>query len=124
VAPNENLTLVARQYGVSVADIERANPGLNARRIQVGQSIRVPGANGAAAQQPATSRPAPAPEAGAATQTPAAAQPATARTHTIRSGDTLDGIARRYGTSVSALQEANPDLDPRRLIPGRSIRIP
>ena len=123
IRSGETLSHVARQYGVTVADIERANPGLNARRIQVGQSIRVPGAGDAAAQQPAASQQTPAPP-GAATQTPAAAQPAVARTHTIRSGDTLDGIARRYGTSVSALQQANPNLDPRRLIPGRSVRIP
>jgi serine-type D-Ala-D-Ala carboxypeptidase/endopeptidase (penicillin-binding protein 4) len=46
------------------------------------------------------------------------------RTHTIRSGDTLDGIARRYGVSVAALQRANPGLNPRRLIPGRTVRLP
>jgi LysM repeat protein len=40
------------------------------------------------------------------------------RTHTIRSGDTLDGIARQHGTTVAALQRANPGLNPRRLIPG------
>jgi serine-type D-Ala-D-Ala carboxypeptidase/endopeptidase (penicillin-binding protein 4) len=49
---------------------------------------------------------------------------AEARTHTIRSGDTLEGIARQYGTTVAALQRANPGLNPRRLIPGRSVRLP
>jgi serine-type D-Ala-D-Ala carboxypeptidase/endopeptidase (penicillin-binding protein 4) len=47
-----------------------------------------------------------------------------ARTHTIRSGDTLDALARRYGTTVAALQRANPGLNPRRMVPGRTIRIP
>jgi serine-type D-Ala-D-Ala carboxypeptidase/endopeptidase (penicillin-binding protein 4) len=46
------------------------------------------------------------------------------RTHTIRSGDTLEGIARQYGTTVAALQRANPGLNPRRLIPGRTVRLP
>jgi serine-type D-Ala-D-Ala carboxypeptidase/endopeptidase (penicillin-binding protein 4) len=46
------------------------------------------------------------------------------RTHTIRSGDTLDGIARQYGTTVAALQRANPGLNPRRLIPGRTVQLP
>lgn len=55
---------------------------------------------------------------------PAQGGGAARRTHTIRSGDTLDGIARRYGTTVRALQAANPGLDPRRLIPGRTVRIP
>ncbi len=44
--------------------------------------------------------------------------------YVIRSGDTLDGIARRNDTSVRALQDANPGVNPRRLIPGRSITIP
>jgi serine-type D-Ala-D-Ala carboxypeptidase/endopeptidase (penicillin-binding protein 4) len=73
-----------------------------------------------------------APQQGEAARRPAAQQPARqpapqaqgARTHTIRSGDTLDGIARQYGTTVAALQRANPGLNPRRLIPGRSIRLP
>jgi serine-type D-Ala-D-Ala carboxypeptidase/endopeptidase (penicillin-binding protein 4) len=62
---------------------------------------------------------------GAATARPDAAQPApTARTHTIRSGDTLDAIARRYGTTVRAIEQANPGVNARRLIPGRTIRLP
>lgn len=50
--------------------------------------------------------------------------PAAARTHTIAKGETLDAISKRYGTTVRALQDANPGLNPRRLIPGRSIRLP
>jgi D-alanyl-D-alanine carboxypeptidase/D-alanyl-D-alanine-endopeptidase (penicillin-binding protein 4) len=41
----------------------------------------------------------------------------------IRRGDTLEGIAKRNGTTVSKLREANPGIDPRRLIPGRMIRL-
>lgn len=44
--------------------------------------------------------------------------------HTVRRGETLSHIARRYGTTVRALQEANGGLDPRRLRAGQSIRIP
>lgn len=54
--------------------------------------------------------------------TPGATQ--AARSHTIRRGDTLDAIARRYGTTVRAIEQANPGLNARRLIPGRSIAIP
>jgi serine-type D-Ala-D-Ala carboxypeptidase/endopeptidase (penicillin-binding protein 4) len=53
-----------------------------------------------------------------------AAAPQSGRTYRIRSGDTLDGIARRNNTTVRALQAANPGLNPRRLIPGRTIRLP
>jgi serine-type D-Ala-D-Ala carboxypeptidase/endopeptidase (penicillin-binding protein 4) len=47
-----------------------------------------------------------------------------ARRYTIRSGDTLDGIARRHNTTVAALQRANPGVDPRRLRPGRTLNLP
>lgn len=69
----------------------------------------------AADAAPAPEAPAPRPET-----TPAAA----ATTHVIRSGDTLDGIARQYGTTVNAVRQANPGINPRRLIPGREIRLP
>jgi membrane-bound lytic murein transglycosylase D len=44
--------------------------------------------------------------------------------HTIRSGDTLYGLARQNGLTVELLAEANPGLDPRRLRIGTLLRIP
>lgn len=49
---------------------------------------------------------------------------AAAREHTIESGDTFSRLAKRYNVSISAILEANPDVDPRRLLPGQRIRIP
>ena len=42
----------------------------------------------------------------------------------VRSGDTLQKIARRNGTSVAALQRANPGLTNRKLKAGRSVKLP
>ena len=59
---------------------------------------------------------------------PIASRPRTAmkegRTHHIRSGDSYWSIARRYKTTVNALQAANPGVDPRRLTIGKRISIP
>ena len=44
--------------------------------------------------------------------------------HTITAGDNLWDLSRRYGVSVSALQEANAILDPRRLQLGQELVIP
>lgn len=44
--------------------------------------------------------------------------------HTVRRGETLSHIARRYGTTVRALQEANGGINPRRLRVGQVVRIP
>lgn len=44
--------------------------------------------------------------------------------HIIQKGETLLELARRYGVSVEAIQEANSILDPRRLQVGQEIFIP
>jgi tetratricopeptide (TPR) repeat protein len=46
------------------------------------------------------------------------------RTHTVKSGDTPAGIARKYGIRVDMLLGANPKLDPRRLHVGQSVIVP
>jgi membrane-bound lytic murein transglycosylase D len=46
------------------------------------------------------------------------------RTHRIEWGDTWYAIAQEYGVSSAALQAANPDVDPNRLVSGEVLRIP
>lgn len=62
--------------------------------------------------------------AGTGGRTNAAAGSAMARTHRVQSGETMRGIARRYGVSVEALQRANRGIDPRRMKVGTLLRIP
>ena len=43
----------------------------------------------------------------------------------IRTGDTLSGIAQRYGTSVSALMRTNPSIsNPNLIYAGRTLNVP
>ena len=44
--------------------------------------------------------------------------------HKVRRGETLSGIARRYGTSVSALVKANNIRNPNRIYVGQKLCIP
>lgn len=44
--------------------------------------------------------------------------------YTIKSGDTLYNIARRYGTQVYKIILANPQIQPYGLIPGTTIKVP
>jgi D-alanyl-D-alanine carboxypeptidase/D-alanyl-D-alanine-endopeptidase (penicillin-binding protein 4) len=101
VRPGETLDGIARSYGTTVDAILDANPRVVPRRLQAGATIRIPGS-------------------GAETEN----APRPKSSYVVRKGDTLDAIAKRHGTTVVALQRANPGLNPRRLLPGTTIRLP
>jgi LysM repeat protein len=60
-------------------------------------------------------------KAGAHGAPPAALLPA--QYYLIQSGDTLDAIASRFGTTVDKLLALNPGTEPTTLRPGERIRI-
>jgi membrane-bound lytic murein transglycosylase D len=80
-------------------------------RIRAGQRLRV-----------STSEPSRA-ERKAGRSTPAMAR-AEARSHLVRRGDTLTGLARRYGVTIQALRKANDLSMGDVLRSGTRIRIP
>lgn len=52
-------------------------------------------------------------------------EPEPQRRYTVQRGDTLSGIARRFGVSLADLLRANPQIDdPDRISPGQVINIP
>lgn len=44
--------------------------------------------------------------------------------HTVKSGETLNQIARDYRTPIAAIIRANPSINPNVIYPGQSIVIP
>ena len=52
-----------------------------------------------------------------------AAEKAAIRYHTVKSGDTLGAIAKRYGKSLSTIQKLNPGVNSNRLRIGQKIRV-
>lgn len=48
-------------------------------------------------------------------------KPQTLRQHIIQKGDTLDAIAKRYGTTVNHIISKNPGVDPRKLQIGQRV---
>ena len=105
VAQGETLDGIARRYGIAVDALRAANPGVTPKRLQVGQELSIPPADTEEAAEPEVVAPA-------------------LQTHRVRSGDTLDGIARQYGKTVAEIRQANPQVNPRRLQIGQTIAIP
>jgi LysM repeat protein len=75
---------------------------------------------------PVTSTPRPSP---ATSETPAKTskptdQPAATRRYRVKSGDTLSGIAARFGTTVRAIKALNSITDASLIRPGQVLRIP
>lgn len=116
VAAGETLWGIARTYGVPVAAIQAAN-SLTGETIRPGQTLRVPNGE-AAAEAPSTAGPA---------STPSEVRSPVERVeraeHVVQTGESLWGIARRYGSSVEAIQEAN-GLGERPIQPGQKLIVP
>lgn len=108
VRSGDTLTAIARRHDLTVERLVDLNDLADANRIFAGQRLRI---------QPAAEAAAPALPA------PASA-PAADRTHTVRSGEHLTGIARTYGTSIAAIVKANALANPSRIYAGQRLTIP
>ena len=58
------------------------------------------------------------------TSAPANPRPPKAHTHVVSSGETMAGIARKCGVSLSALEAANPGVSPKKIRVGQSLNLP
>lgn len=111
VAPGDTFYSIGRKFGVGYKAIEAANPGVDPRRLRVGQKLVIPAAGSGTG--------------GAASgASPSVAAPSQAETtYTVQSGDTLTKIARRFGVTVRALRAAN-NLSTDRIKVGQKLKIP
>ncbi|GAA2888541.1 muramidase family protein [Microbacterium esteraromaticum] len=103
---------IAKKYRTTVSAIMSLNSIGGSAVIRPGQKLRVSGTIALVS----ASKPAPAPAA-------APASTAKPTSHTVGAGDTLYGIAEKYGTSVAVLLQAN-DLGQGSIIyPGQKLRL-
>jgi membrane-bound lytic murein transglycosylase D len=109
VRSGESPYAIAQRYGVDLDDLLEANGVRDARRIQVGRTLVIPGSTATVAAAPAAAK---------------AAAPPRANSHKVSSGETLATIAARYGVSTQQLLQANGIRDARRLQVGQTLTIP
>jgi membrane-bound lytic murein transglycosylase D len=105
VQRGETLSGIAKRYHVSVAQLRSWNRLPESGAVRAGQKLKISSQGGGR-------------------KTTTATLAATRRTHVVQRGETLTGLARRYGVSVQALQEVNGIKSPRSLRTGQKLRIP
>jgi LysM repeat protein len=94
IAPGETLSAIAQRYGTSVQALVEANRLTDPDLIVSGQRLRIPVRARAAA------------------------------VHVVRAGETLSGIAARFGTTAEALARANGIKDVDLVVVGARLKVP
>jgi len=123
VRSGESLGSIARKYGVETSAIQAAN-GIRGSVIHPGDSLLIPSPT---AGSTATLAALAAPRDDIKAQLPEHQKPAAQKkpkVHVVKSGDTLWGVARKYGVTVPALASANGLSSKAGLVQGARLEIP
>ena len=121
VAHGDNLSSIAKKNKITKADLAAANNLKVSSILHTGQKLIIPSKQLAAA----SGAPAPVASASAAAQAAAAEKPAgDVQRHVVAPGETLSGIAHRYGIKQGDIAVANNITDPKRIQPGQELIIP
>lgn len=153
VAKGETLGTIARKYGVSVSDLQRANHIKNPNQISVGTRLVIPGAGASAAALAKAEAPAErsssaesaskstAKSSSSSTSAKSSGKsssskslvnsagagsktPKTALTwHTVKKGENLSAIATRYGVTTSDLMRWNGMSNANHVEAGQKLKV-
>jgi len=96
VEKKETLFGISQQYGVSIENIKRYNKDLNIRELKTGEVIRIPVSGNVSVANPILKDD---------------KSSNTYGKHTVKPKETVYGIARKYGITVTELKKLNPDID-------------
>jgi LysM repeat protein len=117
IKKGDTLAKIAKAHGVSVAAIQKANPGVEPTKLKVDQKIQLPeGSTGGAAVTAAKPVEPGAPAA-------AATEGGSSKVYVVKSGDTLVRIAKSHGVTVNALKAAN-SLKTTQIKVNQKLKIP
>ena len=101
---------IAKKHGITLDQLREANPGMDDRRLQIGQKLQVPAAvrTELAAATPGTVDPAGAPAP---------------QIYVVKPGDNLSRIAAKHGTTVKELRAFN-NLKTDRIVVNQKLKLP
>lgn len=133
VQSGDVLGLIAERFDVDIAELRRVND-LSGNLIRVGQTLTIPALEGAESTEPSDETENATGVIGSTTPTTGSTEPAPTPTpvscganavgHCVQSGDSLLGIASKYGVSVDALRTANPSVTGDAIRIGELLSIP
>ncbi len=104
VGSGESRSEIAKKYGLSIEELAAANGITDPSRVWAGSLLRV------------ASAPPPPPGVGGGG--------GAGGTYTVQSGDSLSGIAGQFGTTATAIAEANELQDVNRIVAGQTLTVP
>ena len=102
VKRGDTLSGIGSKYNVNWKDIANLNNISSPYIIYVGQSIKIPVKGNTTNVQP---------------------QQNVQKTYTVKSGDTLSGIAAKYGTTYQEIARKNGIANPNKIYPGQVLKI-
>lgn len=108
VQQGDTLTAISKHYGISISMITKVNAGLKPDQLKIGQKLMIP-----LSLQPLH-----------ASSGDVGTGNASTTTYRIQKGDTLYGLARRYGTTASKLANLNGISLNSVLQIGQKIKVP
>lgn len=112
VLPKETLFGIAKQYGITVEDLNKANPKLEASGLKKGQKITIP-ANGLLVSETVVVNP----------NKEVDLVKKKTIIHEVLPKQTKYSIAKQYGMTVADLEKANPKLEKKALQTGDKITV-
>ncbi len=117
VETGDSLGTIAQQFGVSAVAIMEANELQDPNSVYIGQVLEIPGYAAPSTNEAASTT--------AGTDGTALAQDSqSAVTHIVQPGETLFGIAQKYGVDANAIAEANNVTNRNQLRVGQKMTIP
>jgi cell wall-associated NlpC family hydrolase len=121
VVPSETKFGIAKQYGISVADLDKANPILESEALKAGQKILIPVKEGTVVSLPIVKQAEvvspikievkeKAKEPIVVIKKEAVEEKAATVTHEVMPKETKYGIAKKYSITVAELENQNPTI--------------